>query len=138
MGYNMLEPSYLLRISEGAEEIAEQLHIEIMRRMVRRIMERLGRGDDYILTATDKWHIENLQQAGYLLEDIQKEIAKATKLQEQEILEAMEDAGVKALSYDDKIYQSVSYDFRYRVFSAFNSSGWKIIPSHSCENPIFH
>lgn len=103
----MLEPSYLLRISEGAEDIAEQLHIEIMRRMVRRIMERLGRGDDYILTATDKWHIENLQQAGYLLEDIQKEIAKATKLQEQEILEAMEDAGVKALSYDDKIYQSV-------------------------------
>lgn len=103
----MLEPSYLLRISEGAEEIAEQLHIDIMRRMVRRIMERLGRGDDYILTATDKWHIENLQQAGYLLGDIQKEIAKATKLQEQEILEAMEDAGVKALSYDDKIYQSV-------------------------------
>lgn len=103
----MLEPSYLLRISEGAEDIAEQLHIDIMRRMVRRIMERLGRGDDYILTATDKWHIENLQQAGYLLEDIQKEIAKATKLQEQEILEAMEDAGVKALSYDDKIYQSV-------------------------------
>lgn len=103
----MLEPSYLLRISEGAEDIAEQLHIDIMRRMVRRIMERLGRGDDYILTAIDKWHIENLQQAGYLLEDIQKEIAKATKLQEQEILEAMEDAGVKALSYDDKIYQSV-------------------------------
>lgn len=103
----MLEPSYLLRISEGAEEIAEQLHIDIMRRMVRRIMERLGRGDDYILTATDKWHIENLQQAGYLLEDIQRDIAKATKLQEQEILEAMEDAGVKALSYDDKIYQSV-------------------------------
>lgn len=107
MGYNMLEPSYLLRISEGAEDIAEQLHIDIMRRMVRRIMERLGRGDDYILTATDKWHIENLQQAGYLLEDIQRDIAKATKLQEQEILEAMEDAGVKALSYDDKIYQSV-------------------------------
>lgn len=103
----MLEPSYLLRISEGAEDIAEQLHIDIMRRMVRRIMERLGRGDDYILTATDKWHIENLQQAGYLLEDIQRDIAKATKLQEQEILEAMEDAGVKALSYDDKIYQSV-------------------------------
>lgn len=103
----MLEPSYLLRVSEGAEEIAEQLHIEIMRRMVRRIMERLGRGDDYILTATDKWHIENLQQAGYLLEDIQKEIAKATKLQEREILEAMEDAGVKTLEYDDKVYRDV-------------------------------
>ena len=70
-------------------------------------MLRVGRGDDYILTAQDKWQIETLQQAGYLLEDIQKDIAKATRLQQTEIAEAMEDAGVKALDYDDKIYQSV-------------------------------
>lgn len=103
----MLDPNYLLHISEGGEEIAEQLHSEIIRKMVYRIMIRIGRGEDYILTATDKWQIENLQQAGYLLEDIQKDIAKATKLQQTEIAEAMEDAGVKALDYDDKIYQSV-------------------------------
>lgn len=103
----MLSPDYLLHISEGGEEIAEQLHSEIIRKMVYRIMLRIGRGEDYILTATDKWQISTLQQAGYLLEDIQKEIAKATKLQQTEIAEAMEDAGVKALEYDDKIYQSV-------------------------------
>lgn len=103
----MLDPNYLLHISEGGEEIAEQLHSEIIRKMVYRIMLRIGRGEDYILTATDKWAIENLQQAGYLLEDIKKDIAKATKLQQTEIAEAMEDAGVKALDYDDKIYQSV-------------------------------
>ena len=101
----MLSPDYLLHISEGAEDIAEQLHSEIVKRIVNRIMLRIGRGEDYILTATDKWQIENLQSAGYLLEDIQKEIAKATKLQQSEIAEAMEDAGVKALDYDDKIYQ---------------------------------
>lgn len=103
----MLSPDYLLHISEGAEEIAEQLHSDIVKRIVRRIMLRIGRGEDYILTAQDKWQIENLQQAGYLLEDIQQEIAKATKLQQTEIAEAMEDAGVKALDYDNKIYQSV-------------------------------
>lgn len=103
----MLSPDYLLHISEGAEDIAEQLHSEIVKRIVNRIMLRAGRGEDYILTATDKWQIENLQQAGYLLEDIQKEIAKATKLQQSEIAESMEDAGVKALDYDDKIYQQV-------------------------------
>ena len=101
----MLKPDYLLHISEGAEEIAEQLHSEIVNRIVNRIMLRIGRGEDYILTATDKWQIGNLQQAGYLLEDIQAEIAKATKLQQTEIAEAMEDAGVKALDYDDKIYR---------------------------------
>ena len=103
----MLDPNYLLHISEGGENIASQLHTEIIRRMVYRIMLRIGRGEDYLLTATDKWQIETLQQAGYLLEDIQQEIAKYTKLQQEEIAEAMEDAGVKALEYDDKIYRDV-------------------------------
>ena len=103
----MLDPNYLLHISEGGEEIAEQLHSEIIRKMVYRIMLRIGRGEEYLLTATDKWQIETLQQSGYLLEDIQKEIAKYTKLQQKEIAEAMEDAGVKALEYDDKIYRDV-------------------------------
>lgn len=103
----MLSPDYLLHISEGGEEIAEQLHSEIIRKMVYRIMLRIGRGEDYILTATDKWQIQTLQEAGYLLEDIQQEIAKYTKLQQQEIKEAMEDAGIKALEYDDKIYRDV-------------------------------
>ena len=103
----MLSPDDLLHISEGAEEIAEKLHSDIVKRIVNRMMLRIGRGEDYLLTATDKLQIENLQQAGYLLEDIQQDIAKATKLQQTEIAEAMEDAGVKALDYDDKIYQSV-------------------------------
>ncbi len=103
----MLDPNYLLHISEGAEDISEALHNEIIKRIINRIMLRISRNDDYVLSAYDKWNIETLQQAGYLLEDIQKEIAKATKLQEKEIAEAMEEAGVETLSYDDKIYESV-------------------------------
>lgn len=101
----MLDPNYLLHISEGAEDVAEQLHTDIVKRIVNRVMLRIGRGDGYLLTAQDKWQIENLQQAGYLIEDIQKDIAKATKLQQSEIAEAMEEAGVNALDYDDKIYR---------------------------------
>lgn len=101
----MLTPEYLLHISEGAEEIAEQLHSDIINRIVDRMMLRIGRGEDYLLTATDKWQIERLQETGVLLEDIQKEIAKATRKQVSEIAEAMEEAGVKALTYDDKIYR---------------------------------
>lgn len=103
----MLDPNYLLHISEGAEEIAEQLHIDIIRRIVKRVMLRISRGESYILTAQDKWQIENLQEAGYLMEDIQQEIAKATKIQQEEIAEAMEEAGVKAISYEDTIYRKV-------------------------------
>lgn len=102
----MLTPDYLLHISEGAEIIAEELHQDIINRIVERIIHRIGRGDDYVFTATDKWQLEILQDAGYLLTDIRKEIADRTKQQETEIMEAMEEAGVRSLQYDDTIYQA--------------------------------
>ena len=73
-------------------------------------MIRFKRGDDYVLTAVDKWQIETLQQAGYLLDDIQKELAAATPYMQSEIAEAMEDAGVRALEYDDAIYREAGLD----------------------------
>lgn len=102
----MLTPSYLLNSTEPAEEIAEELHADAMKRVIERIVTRLRRGYDFLLTPTDKWNIETLQQAGYLLEDIQKDIAKATGKMQKEIAEAMEDAGVRALDYDDQIYRA--------------------------------
>lgn len=102
----MLTPDYLYRITEGAEDIASQLHANILQKIIERMMIRIGRGEDYLLTATDKWQIEVLQDAGFLLEDIRKEIVDKTKKQQKEIKEAMEDAGVQALQWDDKIYQA--------------------------------
>lgn len=102
----MLTPEYLYRITEGAENIASQLHKNILDKIIARMMARIGRGEDYLLTATDKWQIEVLQEAGYLLEDIQKELSDKIKKQVQEIKEAMEEAGVTALQWDDKIYQA--------------------------------
>lgn len=102
----MLPPDYLLHISEGAEEIAETLHRDILDRIIERIMLRIGRGDSYILTAQDKWHLQVLQDAGFLMDDIQKEIAQKTNLMYTEIAEAMEDAGVRALAEDNKIYEA--------------------------------
>jgi len=102
----MLNPDYLLHISEGAEEIAEELHRDILDRIIERIMLRIGRGDSYILTAQDKWQLQVLQDAGFLMDDIQKEIAAKTNLMYTEIAEAMEDAGVRALAEDNKIYEA--------------------------------
>lgn len=102
----MLSPDYLLHISEGAEHIAETIHINIINQIVRRIMLRMSRGEDYMLTSQDRWQLETLQDAGFLLDDIQAEIAKQTGAMQTEVAQAMEDAGVKAISYDDKIYEA--------------------------------
>lgn len=102
----MLDPRYLQHIADGSEEIASQLHTYIIRQIIDRMMIRIGRGDDYLLTSSDRWRIQILQDAGYLLEDITVELSKVTKRQEKEIKAAMEEAGVKALEYDHRIYEA--------------------------------
>ena len=100
----MLTPEYLQRITEGAEEISSSLHRNIMDMIIKRIMARLGRGEEYLLTQTDRWQIQVLQESGELLEDIQKEIADKTKLQQKEIKDAFIDAGITSLKWDDAVY----------------------------------
>lgn len=102
----MLDPHYLQQIADGAEQIASELHEYIIRQIVDRMTIRIGRGDDYLLTSSDRWRVQVLQDAGYLLEDITAELAKYTKRQEKEIKAAMEEAGIKALEYDHKIYEA--------------------------------
>ncbi len=102
----MLSPDYLSKIADGSEHIASQLHEYMIRQIIDRMMIRMGRGDKYLLTSADEWRIKMLQDSGYLLEDITKELAKYTRLQEKEIMEAMQDAGIKALAYDHAIYEA--------------------------------
>ena len=75
----MLTPEYLMRITEGAEDISSSLHRNIMNMIIERVMNRIARGENYLFTQTDKWQIKVLQESGELLEDIQKEIADKTK-----------------------------------------------------------
>ena len=102
----MLTPEYLMRITEGAEDISSSLHRNIMNMIIERVMNRIARGENYLFTQTDKWQIKVLQESGELLEDIQKEIADKTKKQKKEIQDAFQDAGIKALEWDDAIYQA--------------------------------
>lgn len=100
----MLSPEYLRQITDRSEEIAGRLHDRIIKRMVEAMMIRLGRGDDYLLTASDVWRIGLLQEAGFLYTEIQKEIAYYTRLEQEEIKKAFREAGAKALEADAEIY----------------------------------
>lgn len=102
----MLDPDYLLDIAEGAEDLASELHGEILSRIIKRITIRIGRNADYILSPIDKWQLEVLEDAGYLREDLEKLIAEKTKLEIKEIKAAFEDAGVETLKYDNAIYEA--------------------------------
>ena len=72
----MLSPDYLKRVSEGSEEIASLLHNYIIKKIIGRMMARLGRGDEYLFTSSDKWQIQILQDSGALLEEITADAGK--------------------------------------------------------------
>ena len=91
---------------EGAEEVASMLHTDIVNDIVRRIMIRLDRGDDYVLTSTDRWQIETLTEAGYLREDIIRDIANRAGLQREVIRRAFIDSGVRNLAFDSAVYEA--------------------------------
>lgn len=100
----MLTPDYLLRITEGAERIAEELHNYVIAKVVERIMERIGRGEELLLSSTDRYQLINLMEHGYMVDELQGVIAKYTKLQKDELRQAFEDAGITALDYDNEVY----------------------------------
>lgn len=106
----MLSPDYLFQLSLGAEEIAADLHDYVITKIMQRMIARLGRGEGYLYTATDKWQIESLQEAGYLYDEIVAELARYTKKQEKEVKAAMEDAGIQALNYDDEVYRAAGLE----------------------------
>ena len=102
----MLDPEYLRILADKAGGVAKDLHDDIVRQIIKRIAIRLGRGDKFILTASDKYRLETLQEAGYLLDDIAKEIADKTPLEYAEIKRAFEDAGVRAMAYEAEVYKA--------------------------------
>ena len=76
----MLTPDYLWYVPEKAEKQAEELHNKIVSVIIERMMIRLGRGEDYLFTPIDKWQMDVLQDAGYILQAVQAEIAQTTKI----------------------------------------------------------
>lgn len=103
----MLTPEYMAGVSDAAEEVADKLHNKVMERIIERLMARNARGEDFKLTATDKWNIETLQQAGFLYEDVLEEIQKYSGETSASVAKAFKDAGVRTLRNDQKIYDKM-------------------------------
>lgn len=102
----MLTPQELLEIIDTMYPFLDGLNAWITSDLIKRIMERLGRGEDLILTPTDEWQLQVYQAAGGHLEAVQMEIARFTKRAEAEVKAIFEGAGVKAFARDNDFYVS--------------------------------
>lgn len=99
----MLTPEQILEIIDTLYPHIDALNAYITKDVIKRLMARIGRGESY-LTDTDEWQLEVYQSAGGHLADVQREIAAWTKLTDIEIMRIFEDAGIKALAYDNAFY----------------------------------
>lgn len=100
----MLTPKELLEIADTMYPILDELNAFITADIIRRIMARLGRGEEFLLTETDVWQLEVYKSAGGYLEAVQQEIIKFTQKSDEEVRKIFEDAGIRAWKYDDIFY----------------------------------
>ena len=106
----MLTPEQITELAETLYPALDDLNQWITRDMVKRLMARLGRGEDVVLSASDQWQTEVYQAAGGHLEDLQKELKKFTRQSDEEIAAIFEDAAVKAWAADCAVYVSNGKD----------------------------
>ena len=100
----MLTPQELLEIVDTLHPQLDTLNLWITKDLISRLMARLGRGEEFLLTGTDQWQLEVYKSAGGHYDALQQEIKRFTKKSDAEIRAIFEDAGIRAWEADEAFY----------------------------------
>lgn len=106
----MLTPQELLEVVDTMQPLLDGLNAFITEDIVRRIMARLGRGEEFLLTGTDQWQLQLYQEAGGHLEAVQKEIQTFTGKSDAEVKAIFEDMGIRAWARDEAFYTALGLE----------------------------
>ena len=100
----MLTPQELLEIVDTLHPQLDTLNVWITKDLISRLIARLGRGEEFLLTGTDQWQLEVYKSAGGHYDALQQEIKRFTKKTDAEIRAIFEDAGIRAWEADEAFY----------------------------------
>lgn len=100
----MLTPQELLQIVDTMHPLLDDLNGWITNDLIARLMARLGRGEELLLTGTDEWQVQVYQSAGGHLEALQRKVQQFTRASDAEVKAIFEDAGIRAWAADDEFY----------------------------------
>ena len=106
----MLTPTEILEVVDTMQPIVDELKNWITRDIIRRMMARFKREEDFTLTGTDEWQVEVYKAAGGHYEALQREIQRFTKKSDREVKEIFEDIGVRAWEGDNAFYANYGFD----------------------------
>lgn len=106
----MLTPQELLEVVDTMQPQLDKLNTWITTDLIVRLMARLGRGEQFLLTGTDQWQLEVYKSAGGHLKNLQREIQRFTKKNDVEVKAIFEDIGVRAWEADNAFYVSNGFE----------------------------
>ena len=106
----MLTPQELLEIVDTLHPQLDTLNAWITADLISRLMARLGRGEEFLLTGTDQWQLEVYKSAGGHYEALEREIKRFTKRTDAEVRAIFEDAGIRAWAADDAFYVAHGFE----------------------------
>ena len=106
----MLTPQQLLELVDTMQPVIDELNAWITKDMIRRLMARLERKEKLELTQSDVWQTKVYKDAGGHLEDLQKQMARFTRLSEREIQAIFLEAGIQAYEADRAIYNAAGLE----------------------------
>ena len=100
----MLTPKQLQEIVETMQPLLDGLNIWITKDIIKRVMARLGRGEDMELTSTDVWQAQVYRDLGGHYEALQRQLMAFTKASEDEIRQIFQYTGLTAYDADAQMY----------------------------------
>lgn len=106
----MLTPQELLEIVDTMYPLLDELNGWITMDLIRRLMARMGRGEDLTFGASDKWQLELYKSAGGHYEELTRKIKEWTEKSDDEVKSIFEDAGLRAWNYDDAFYVAQGFE----------------------------
>lgn len=100
----MLTPEQLAEVTTTMLPLLDGLNVWITKDMIRRFMARLDRQEGAVLTGTDQWQAQVLQEAGGHLEALQARLQQFSKASAAEIQAIFEEAGIQSYAADNAFY----------------------------------
>lgn len=106
----MLTPKQLQEIVETMQPLLDGLNVWITKDIIKRVMARLGRGEDLELTSTDVWQAQVYRDLGGHYEALQRQLMAFTEAAEDEIRHIFQYTGLTAYDADAQMYHQGGLD----------------------------
>ena len=106
----MLTPKQLQEIVETMQPLLDDLNTWITKDIIKRVVARMSRGEDWLFGATDISQAEVFRDLGGHFDEMQRQIMSFTRIAEEEIRRIFQYTGLTAYDADAEMYRQAGLE----------------------------